>query len=94
VQTINMHEAKTHLSKLVEAAAKGESFIIAKAGKPMVKVIAVESESPEVPRKSMKRIGFAAGEIVVPEDSHSSAPTRSMSPISPRSTKTHSTGCS
>ena len=38
MQTINIHEAKTHLSRLVEQAAKGESFIIAKAGKPLVKV--------------------------------------------------------
>ena len=39
MQTINIHEAKTHLSRLVEDAAHGNSFIIAKAGKPMVKVV-------------------------------------------------------
>lgn len=39
MQTINIHEAKTHLSRLVEDAASGNPFIIAKAGKPMVKVI-------------------------------------------------------
>lgn len=39
MQTVNMHEAKTHLSRLVDEAAKGKSFIIAKAGKPMVKVL-------------------------------------------------------
>ncbi len=37
MQTVNMHEAKTHLSRLVEKASKGESFIIARAGKPLVK---------------------------------------------------------
>ncbi len=37
--TVNIHDAKTQLSRLVEKAAKGEAFIIAKAGKPMVKVI-------------------------------------------------------
>ena len=41
MNTVNIHDAKTHLSKFVEDAAKGESFIIAKAGKPMVKVVAL-----------------------------------------------------
>ena len=40
--TVNIHEAKTHLSKLVDRAAKGESFVIAKAGKPLVKVVALD----------------------------------------------------
>jgi prevent-host-death family protein len=40
---VNIHEAKTHLSRLVDKAAKGESFIIAKSGKPMVKVIAIDA---------------------------------------------------
>lgn len=40
MRTYNIHFAKTHLSRLVEAAAKGESFLITKAGKPMVKVVA------------------------------------------------------
>jgi len=39
METVNIHEAKTHLSRLVERAARGESFIIAKAGKPLVKVV-------------------------------------------------------
>ncbi len=60
--TVNMHEAKTHLSKLVERAVQGESFIIARAGKPLVRVVAVEA--PEVP----KRLGFMEGEISVPDD--------------------------
>jgi len=38
MRTVNIHEAKTHLSRLVDRAAKGEPFIIAKAGKPLVKV--------------------------------------------------------
>ena len=46
METINIHEAKTHLSRLVEKAAKGEPFIIAKAGKPMVKVVPLEDEKP------------------------------------------------
>jgi prevent-host-death family protein len=64
MQTINIHEAKTHLSRLVEDAAHGNVFIIAKAGKPMVKVSPLTGdENPEI-----KRLGFMSGEIVVPED--------------------------
>ena len=62
METINIHEAKTHLSRLVEKAAKGESFIIAKAGKPMVKVVPLEDEKPK------KRIGFMEGQFTVPDD--------------------------
>lgn len=64
MQSYNIHEAKSQLSKLVEQAAKGESFVIAKAGKPMVKVIALDA--PEA--SQMKRFGFMAGQIKVPED--------------------------
>lgn len=65
MRTVNMHEAKTHLSRLVEQAAKGEPFIIAKAGKPMVKVVPVEAKEL-APSKSP--IGFMDGEIKVPDD--------------------------
>ncbi|KAB2873154.1 MAG: type II toxin-antitoxin system prevent-host-death family antitoxin, partial [Burkholderiaceae bacterium] len=41
--TVNIHEAKTHLSRLVDQASKGREFIIAKAGKPMVRVVPVEA---------------------------------------------------
>jgi len=64
VQTFNIHEAKTQLSRLVELAAKGESFVIAKAGKPMVKVMALNAPEPS----QMKRFGFLAGQIIVPDD--------------------------
>ena len=60
--TVNMHEAKTHLSRLVKAAAEGEPFIIARAGKPVVKVVALDTPDPG------SRIGFMAGEISVPDD--------------------------
>jgi prevent-host-death family protein len=62
VVTVNIHEAKTHLSKLVDRAAKGEPFVIAKAGKPLVKVVPLDA--PSAPR----RLGFMAGEIEVPDD--------------------------
>ncbi len=61
---VNIHEAKTHLSKLVEQAAKGESFIIAKAGKPMVKVVALDAPVG----KKVRRLGFMTGKISVPDD--------------------------
>lgn len=64
MHTVNIHHAKTHLSKLVEQAAQGESFIIAKAGKPLVKVMALAA--PEAGQ--LKRIGFMVGEIEVPDD--------------------------
>ena len=60
--TVNIHEAKTHLSRLIEQAARGEPVIIAKAGKPIVKLVPVDA--PAKPR----RIGFMAGEIQVPDD--------------------------
>jgi len=63
MQQYNIHAAKTQLSALVEKAAMGDAFIIAKAGKPMVKVI------PYSPQKAMqKRIGFLKGEMQVPPD--------------------------
>jgi prevent-host-death family protein len=62
VRTVNIHEAKTQLSKLVDQAVNGEPFVIAKAGKPLVKVTALDA--PAAPR----RLGFLAGEITVPDD--------------------------
>jgi prevent-host-death family protein len=64
MNTVNIHEAKTHLSRLVEQASKGEPFVIAKAGKPMVKVMAIDA--PE--SGQAKRLGFLAGQIAVPDD--------------------------
>lgn len=61
---VNIHEAKTHLSSLVEQAASGESFIIAKAGKPLVKVAALDVPTG----KQKRRTGFMAGQITVPDD--------------------------
>ena len=64
MRTVNIHEAKTHLSRLVEQAAKGESFVIAKAGKPLVKVTRLDTPAS----KQVRRLGFMAGEIAVPDD--------------------------
>ena len=62
--TINIHEAKTQLSRLVELAAQGEAFIIAKAGKPMVKVIPLGKKETG----TNSRLGFMVGECVIPDD--------------------------
>jgi prevent-host-death family protein len=62
MKTVNIHDAKTHLSKLIDAAAKGEPFIIAKAGKPMVKVVPLDAP------KATKRFDFMAGQFTVPDD--------------------------
>ena len=64
MKQVNIHEAKTHLSRLVEEAARGESFVIAKAGKPMVKVTRLEQETT----KPKSRLGFMEGQFTVPED--------------------------
>lgn len=64
MHTVNIHEAKTQLSKLVEQAVEGEPFIIAKAGKPLVKVTRLEAPSG----KQVRRLGFMAGQITVPDD--------------------------
>jgi len=64
MRRVNIHEAKTHLSRLVDEAAKGESFIIAKAGKPVVKVTALDTPTGV----QIRRLGFLAGQIAVPED--------------------------
>jgi len=64
MESVNIHEAKTRLSQLIARAQQGEGFIIAKAGKPMVRVTPIDSPSPE----QQKRLGFLAGEFHVPDD--------------------------
>ena len=64
MRSVNIHEAKTHLSRLVEQAAAGEPFIIAKSGKPIVKVTAIDTPA----RAERRRVGFLQGEIDVPHD--------------------------
>ncbi len=59
--TVNIHDAKTHLSRLVEQAVRGESVVIAKSGKPLAKLTAVSA--PARPR----RLGFLKGQITVPD---------------------------
>jgi len=62
--TVNIRGAKTHLSGLVERAAKGEPFSIAKAGKPLVKVTALDTPTA----RQIRRLGCMAGQIAVPDE--------------------------
>jgi prevent-host-death family protein len=64
MRAVNIHEAKTHLSRLIEEAVNGDPFIIAKAGKPLVKVTPLDSPSSD----QQRRLGFMAGQIRVPRD--------------------------
>jgi prevent-host-death family protein len=86
MQTVNIHEAKTHLSRLVDEAAKGKSFIIAKAGKPMVKV----SPLSEQETKGADKLGFMSGEILVPDDFDSMSSSDILSFFEGKSSETAS----
>ena len=62
MKQVNLYEAKTHLSELVEQAARGEEIVIAKAGKPMVRLVAVDAEKPK------RQFGFMKGQIWMADD--------------------------
>jgi prevent-host-death family protein len=64
VETVDIHKARTHLSRLVDRASRGESFIIAKAGKPMVKVTPIGTPTGH----DIRRLGFMTGQGEVPDD--------------------------
>ena len=66
MKRVNMHEAKTHLSRLVEEAAAGQAFVICKAGKPMVRVTPLAQSGDPSPLSS--RLGLLRGQVSVPED--------------------------
>ncbi len=66
MRQVNIQEAKTHLSRLVEEAAAGAPFVICKAGRPMVCVTPLEAgDSPAAP---LRRLGLLAGQCQVPDD--------------------------
>jgi prevent-host-death family protein len=68
MKTVNVHEAKTHLSKLLDRVAAGEEVIIAKAGKPVARLSAVSGESQE------RVLGTDKGRFLVPEDFNAPLP--------------------
>jgi antitoxin (DNA-binding transcriptional repressor) of toxin-antitoxin stability system len=63
MRTYNIHDAKTNLSKLIEQALNGEAFVIARAGKPLVKVMAIDAPS----ESEQRRFDFMPG-AQVPDD--------------------------
>lgn len=63
METVNIHEAKTHLSRLIERVTRGGSFIIARSGKPVAKIVPLDA-----PGKKAKRLGFMKDELGVPDD--------------------------
>jgi len=64
MHSVNIHEAKTHFSKLVEAASKGEEIIIARAGKPAAKLVPIGGTKC----RQGVRFGLMKGEIEIAED--------------------------
>lgn len=64
METVNIHQAKTHLSRLIDRLATGGGFIIAKAGKPVAKVVPLSARDDG----EVKRLGFMAGQFRVPAD--------------------------
>jgi prevent-host-death family protein len=62
MQIINIHEAKTHLSRLLEQVAAGEEIVIAKAGKPVARLVPLEA----APRR--RHLGLLKGKLNVPDD--------------------------
>lgn len=65
METVNIHQAKTHLSRLLERVLHGGSFLIAKAGKPIAKVVPLDATEPGT---KPRRLGFMKGQISVPAD--------------------------
>jgi len=59
---INIHQAKTHFSKLIDAAMKGEEVIIAKAGKPLAKLVPILLDKPQ------RKPGALKGKIRISKD--------------------------
>ena len=64
MDTVNIHEAKTHLSRLLERTTRGETVVIARAGRPIAKLVPLEAATPEQAR----RLGFLQGVFELPED--------------------------
>ena len=62
METVNIYDAKTHLSKLVDKAASGEDVVVSRNGKPLVRITRLE------PPKRRIRFGLLRGKLVVPED--------------------------
>ena len=65
MRTVNIHAAKTHLSRLVDQAAAGEEIVIARSGRPVARLMPLASPPANVAKR---RLGLLAGEFTVPDD--------------------------
>ncbi|WP_308798251.1 type II toxin-antitoxin system Phd/YefM family antitoxin [Agromyces silvae] len=63
MKTVNVHEAKTHLSRLIAETAEGDTIVIARAGKPVAKLSPIDAVE-----RPVSRIGFMRGAGIVPDD--------------------------
>lgn len=70
---VNMHDAKTHLSRLVDEAASGREIVIARAGKPVARLVALAQDTQP------KRLGLLKGKLKVPDDFNASLPPSVLS---------------
>ncbi len=68
MEKVNVHEAKTHFSRLLERAQEGEDILIAKAGKPVAKL------GPIAPRRKKRRLGLLDGKFTIPDNFNDSLP--------------------
>lgn len=59
---VNIHEAKTHLSRLLQRVAEGEEVVIARAGQPVARLVRIQ------PEQTTRPLGMYEGSVVVPDD--------------------------
>jgi prevent-host-death family protein len=78
MQTVNIHAAKTQLSRLVEAAASGEEIIISRAGKPVAKLVPLTSPP------SKRVLGGMSGRLRIPADFDAPLPPEVLDDFEPR----------
>lgn len=64
MRSVNIHDAKTHFSRLVDDVAEGESVVIAKAGSPLARLVPLDAE----PGRPRSLVGFLKGRIIIPDD--------------------------
>ena len=75
MQTVNIHAAKTHLSRLLDAVADGEEILIARAGRPIARLVPLQGQA--VPTR--RRLGRLAGQVTVPDDFDAPLPENILS---------------
>lgn len=62
MKVVNVHEAKTHLSRLIQEALEGEEIVIARGNEPLVRLVLVESARPK------RSVGWAKGQVTMASD--------------------------